>query len=169
MTLLSRLLLVGPVTGRQSPQFLFSILSSSALDQQHNCSFTVFKCKYQHLSPLLKAYFSPDLQHRYVPLRTETDRLLNNLPFWLIIWQRLCFGELSLSPLSRYLSFTDGLWLGSPEPCPGVNATLSESKAMNFNALQCANHHQCSQAQVEDYDAEDDAEGEGRAVFLRWC
>ena len=64
MTLLSRLLLVGPVTGRQSPHFLFSILSSSALDQQHNCSIKVFKCKYQHLSPLLKAYFSPDLQHR---------------------------------------------------------------------------------------------------------
>ena len=28
-------------------------------------------------------------------------------------------------------------------------------------------HHHCCQGQVEDYDAEDDAEGEGRAVFLR--
>ena len=65
--------------------------------------------------------------------------------------------------------------MGNPESCPSkeiafILLSLSWWRRHENKSRCCVlvNVNQPSWSQVEDYDAEDDAEGEGRAVFLRW-
>ena len=52
-------------------------------------------------------------------------------------------------------------------PLPGRDKNIASFRKKHFGGYLKYDHHHYCEAQVEDYDAEDDAEGDGRAVFLR--
>ena len=59
-----------------------------------------------------------------------------------------------------------GAVVSEQSPHPLAECTFTRRAPCFGGYLKYDHHHYC-EAQVEDYDAEDDAEGDGRAVFLR--